>query len=75
MKQADNERRVRRPELPAEVFTALHRVLDQLWADTERRFWTATPKEREGHLFASLSLLRQWLALPVRRLRRLKKET
>jgi len=74
MKPEEKEKRVRRPELPAEVFAALHRVLDHLWADEERRFWTATPKEREGHLFGSLSLLRQWLALPARRFGRPKKD-
>jgi hypothetical protein len=70
MNRHNNERRVRRPTLPAEVFTALHRLLDHVWADEERQFWNATPKEREGHLFGSLSLLRQWLALPTRRSKR-----
>ena len=74
MKQEDQQRRVRRPELPAEVFAALHRVLDRLGADEERRFWNASPKEREGHLLGSLSLIRQWLALPARRFRRQKKD-
>lgn len=75
MKRLEIERRVRRPELPAEVFAALHRVLTHLWNDEERRFWNATPKEREGHLFGSLTLVRQWLALPARRLGRQKKDT
>ncbi len=74
MKPMEQERRVRRHELPAEVFAALHRVLAHLWADEERRFWNATPKEREGHLFGSMSLVRQWLALPARRLGRQKKD-
>jgi hypothetical protein len=67
MKRENEERRVRRPELPTEVFAAVHRVLDYLWAEQERQFWNAGPKAREGHLFSSLALVRQWLGLPVRR--------
>lgn len=74
MNAEEKQRRVQRPELPAEVFAALHRVLAHLWTDEERRFWNATPKERERHLFGSLSLLRQWLALPARRFGRQKKD-
>lgn len=74
MRPEEKERRVRRPELPSEVFAALHRVLAHLWNDEERRFWNATPKEREGHLFGSLSLIRQWLALPARHSRRVKEK-
>lgn len=70
MKEPLQQRRARRPELPMEVFAALRRVMDHLWHEQERGFWNATPKEREGHLFASLSLIRQWLALPVRRSKR-----
>lgn len=39
MNAEEKQRRVRRPELPAEVFAALHRVLAHLWADEERRFF------------------------------------
>jgi len=67
MKKENDERRVRRPELPEEVFRALHRVLDHTWGEQERQFWNAGPKEREGHLFSSLALIRQWLTLPARR--------
>jgi len=70
MKREMQEQRVKRPELPAEVFAAIHRVLDSLWAAEERSFWNTRPQGREGHLFGSLSLVRQWLALPARRSRR-----
>ena len=66
MKKEREERRVRRAELPAEVFAAVRRVLDHFWAEQEREFWNTNPKDREGHLFSSLTLIRQWLALPAR---------
>lgn len=49
-------------EAPSRELTdSLQKVVDYLWSDEERDFEACPPDQRQGHVFASLRVVRRWL--------------
>ncbi len=57
MSEPCNNQSVREAQLTA----ALQVVLDYLWDEEEAAYRALSPKERRGHIFPSLRVIRRWL--------------
>jgi len=50
-----------RVTIPKHIAEALDKILEYLWDDEQNNFNQSSTERQEGHIFNSLSILKDWL--------------